>query len=84
MNPILTSHDLSIPRTGTLHTNARLREHIETYISQKLDFNTRHAYKRRIWQYTDADADNSKFLIETFDRDWTELLETTDSLEIDT
>ena len=66
--------------TGTLQTDARLSDHKATYISLKVDYDTRHAYKRKIWQYKDADTDKLNYLIETFD--WKNLLENTNSVEI--
>ena len=80
IDPILTSHDLTIAETGTLQTDARLSDHKATYISLKVDYDTRHAYKRKIWQYKDADTDKLNYLIETFD--WKHLLESTNSVEI--
>ena len=77
---ILTSHDLTIAETGTLQMDARLSDHKATYISLKVDYDTRHAYKRKIWQYKDADTDKLNYLIETFD--WKHLLENTNSVEI--
>ena len=64
---ILTSHDLTVAETGTLQTDARLSDHKTTYLSLKLEYDTRHAYKRKIWQYKDADTDKLNYLIETFD-----------------
>ena len=61
--------------------------HKATYISLKVDYDTRHAYKRKIRQYKDADTDELdadtdelNYLIETFD--WKNLLENTNSVEI--
>ena len=47
---------------GTLHTDARLSDHKATDISLKVDYDTRHAYKRKIWQYNDADTDKLNYL----------------------
>ena len=46
---IFFQHDLTIAETGTLQTDARLSDHKATYISLKVDYDTRHAYKRKIW-----------------------------------
>ena len=47
IDPILTSHDLTIAETGTLQTDARLSDHKATYKSITPDMLT----KRKIWQH---------------------------------
>ena len=59
IDPILTSQNLTIAKTGTLHTLHRLSDH-------KASTDARHPYKRILWHYKDADTDKFNFLIETF------------------
>ena len=78
IDPILTSHNLTIAKTGTLHILHRLSDHKATYISLKLDYDT--SLQTQIWQYKNADTDKFNFLIETFQ--WKKLLGTSNSVEI--
>ena len=66
--------------TKTIHEPTRITHSTQTYISLQLNYDTRHAYKRKIWPYKDADTDKLNYLIETFD--WKNLLENTYSVEI--
>ena len=53
--------------TKTIHEPTRITHSTQTYISLQLNYDTRHAYKRKIWPYKDADTDKLNYPIETFD-----------------
>jgi hypothetical protein len=67
IDPVLTTNDLKVVESGTLEVEPSVSDHKATYISVSLKYDLKRAYKRKIWEYKNADLDTLNMLIHDYD-----------------
>ena len=82
IDPILTTNDIKVVKSGTLEVEPSVSDHKATYISVSLKFDLKRAYKRKVWEYKNADLDKLNALIH--DYDWQSIINDNNPIDLAT